>query len=108
MLPLWSNVTASRTQCAPTIRMPDFLTDLEFALEKRLEDVYYLGPLRAYPQRVYNWSGGQPTDMGQAGELVVDALLAARQRGSKDQPGYRRSTDLPWSSTSPGGCRISA
>ena len=67
-----------------------FLTDLEFALEKRLEDIYYLGPLRAFPQRFYNWSGGQPTDMGQAGELVVDALLAARQRGLKISPGYRK------------------
>ena len=67
-----------------------FLTDLEFALEKRLEDVYYLGPLRAYPERVYAWSGAQPTDMGQAGESVVDALLAARQQGMKISPGYRK------------------
>ena len=67
-----------------------FLTDLEFALEKRLEDVYYLGPLRAFPRRFYNWSGGEPTDMGQAGELVVDALLAARQRGLKISPGYKK------------------
>ena len=67
-----------------------FLTDLEFALEKRLEDVYYLGPLRAYPERVYAWSGAQPTDMGQAGESVVDALLAARQQGLKISPGPRK------------------
>ena len=60
-----------------------FLTDLEFALEQRLQDVYYLGPLRAYPQRVYVGSGAQPTDMGQAGESVVDALLAARQRDER-------------------------
>lgn len=60
-----------------------FLTDLEFALEKRLEDVYYLGPLRVYPERVYAWSGAQPTDMGQAGESVVDALLAARQQDER-------------------------
>ena len=66
-----------------------FLTDLEFALEKRLEDVYYLGPLRAYPERAYAWSGAQPTDMGQAGESVVDALLAARQQGLKISPGHR-------------------
>ncbi len=67
-----------------------FLSDLEFALEQRLQDVYYLGPLRAFPQRTYTWSGGEPADMGQAGELVVDALLAARQRGRKISPGYRR------------------
>lgn len=60
-----------------------FLTDLEFALEQRLQKVYYLGPLRAHPQRVYAWSGGQPLDMGEAGKSVVDALLAADQRGQK-------------------------
>ncbi len=60
-----------------------FLADLEFVLEQRLRDVYYLGPLRAYPQRVYVGSGAQPTDMGQAGESVVDALLAARQRDER-------------------------
>ena len=66
-----------------------FLSDLEFALEQRLQNVYYLGPLRTFPQRTYTWSGGEPADMGQAGELVVDALLAARQRGRKISPGYR-------------------
>ena len=66
-----------------------FLTDLEFALERKLQNVYYLGPLRAFPQRVYTWSGGQPLDMGEAGEAVVDALLAARQQDLKISPGYR-------------------
>ena len=58
-----------------------FLADLEFVLEQKLQNVYYLGPLRAFPERVYTWSGGQPLDMGEAGESVVDALLAARQKG---------------------------
>ena len=58
-----------------------FLSDLEFALEQRLGNVYYLGPLRAVPRRVYGWSGAQPSNMGQAGESVVDAILAARERG---------------------------
>ena len=60
-----------------------FLIDLEFALEQRLQNVYYLGPLRAFPQRIYDWSGEEPRDMGEAGELVVGALLAARQRDEK-------------------------
>ncbi len=60
-----------------------FLTDLEFALEQRLRNVYYLGPLRAFPQRIYTRSGEEPLDMGEAGELVVDALLAARQRDER-------------------------
>jgi len=66
-----------------------FLADLEFVLEQKLQNVYYLGPLRAFPQRVYTWSGGQPLDMGEAGEAVVDALLAARQQDLKISPGYR-------------------
>ncbi len=71
-----------------------FLTDLEFALEQRLERVYYLGPLRAHPKRTYTWAGAQPIDMGEAGESVIDALLAARQRNEKISlgKGIRRPT----------------
>ena len=58
-----------------------FVADLELALEERLQRVYYLGPLRAYPLRRYTWTGAQPLDMGRAGESVVDALLASRERG---------------------------
>ncbi len=60
-----------------------FLSDLEFELEQRLQNTFYLGPLRAFPQRLYRWSGGHPLDMGEAGEAVVDALLASRQKGEK-------------------------
>lgn len=67
-----------------------FLADLELALEERLRRVYYLGPLRAYPERRYTWAGAQPTDMGRAGESVVDALLASRERGETISPGYKR------------------
>jgi hypothetical protein len=58
-----------------------FLSDLELAFERRLKSLFYLGPLRAYPERQYPWSGGQPEDMGRAGEQAVNALLASRERG---------------------------
>ena len=58
-----------------------FLSDLEFALEERLSSVYYLGPVRAHPERRYTWTGAQPIGVGQAGESVVDAILASRERG---------------------------
>lgn len=67
-----------------------FLADLELALEERLRHVYYLGPLRAYPERQYTSAGAQPIDMGRAGESVVDALLASRERGETISPGYRQ------------------
>jgi predicted ATPase len=57
-----------------------FLADLQLAFEKAFGQVYYLGPLREYPQRQYTWAGAEPADMGQRGERVVDALLAARER----------------------------
>ncbi len=71
-----------------------FLNDLQLALEERLKNLYYLGPLRAYPERRYPWSGAQPIDMGQAGESVVDAILASRERGEKISRGrgYRKLT----------------
>lgn len=58
------------------------LSDLELALEEELQRIYYLGPLRAYPERTYTWAGAQPSDMGQAGDQAVDAILASRERGN--------------------------
>ena len=63
-----------------------FLADLVLALEQRLDRVAYLGPLRAHPERRYAWTGAQPADMGRAGEAVVDAILAARERDHKISP----------------------
>lgn len=63
-----------------------YLSDLELALENFFsQQVFYLGPLRDYPQRVYNWAGEQPEDVGQKGELAVAALLASRNK----KPGKR-------------------
>ncbi len=58
-----------------------FLSDLELAFEERLRSIYYLGPLRAYPERAYTWAGAQPSDMGHAGEQAVHAILSSRDRG---------------------------
>ncbi len=70
----------------------DFLTDLEFTFEQCLQSVYYLGPLRAYPERFYTWHGFQPRDVGDEGSLAVDALLESRRRGDEipDDKGKRK------------------
>ena len=54
-----------------------FLGDFELAYEKLMDSIYYLGPLREHPRRDYHWSGSSPHDVGQRGELTVDAMLAA-------------------------------
>ncbi|CAG0932497.1 MAG: DUF3696 domain-containing protein [Rhodocyclaceae bacterium] len=68
-------------------RNAGFLSDLELAFEEQLRQVYYLGPLRAYPERTYTWSGAQPSDMGQAGEQAVHAILSSRDKGEKISQG---------------------
>ena len=49
---------------------------LAWGMSQFLEDIYYLGPRRANPHRIYAWSGAEPVDMGRSGELVVDALIS--------------------------------
>ncbi len=67
-----------------------FLADLTLAFEEAMQRIYYLGPLREYPHRIYVWAGEQPQDVGQRGELAVHALLAAERKGIKISPGPRR------------------
>ena len=55
--------------------------DLQYGLESLLRDLYYLGPLRVYPNRIYARTSGQPNDVGRTGESVVDAILLSRERG---------------------------
>lgn len=74
-----------------------FLADLQLAFEDLFTHVYYLGPLREYPQRQYIWGGAQATDMGQRGERVVEALLASRDRGLRVSRGkHKRRRPLEW------------
>jgi len=58
-----------------------FLADLQLGFEVLFSDLKYLGPLREYPKRQYTWGGSEPADMGQRGERVIEAILAARERG---------------------------
>jgi predicted ATPase len=60
-----------------------FLSELQLAFERLFGQLYYLGPLREFPQREYKWKGSEPADMGRRGERVVDAMLAARERGER-------------------------
>jgi len=59
----------------------DFLSDFALQLEAALAGVYYLGPLRDHPKRIYSWSGETPESVGQRGELSVAAILAASAQG---------------------------
>jgi predicted ATPase len=44
-----------------------------------LDRLFYLGPLREFPQRDYLWARSRPSDVGQRGEKAIDAILAATE-----------------------------
>ncbi len=70
------------------------LSDFETEYEALMDRIFYLGPLREYPQRQYGWSGASPDGVGPRGERTVDAILAATAGGEKLKPpgGRRKST----------------
>ncbi len=54
-----------------------YLPDLQLAFENLFRRVHYLGPLRSYPWRVYEWGGEKPLDAGWDGWQAIPALLAS-------------------------------
>jgi predicted ATPase len=58
----------------------DFVQDFSLQMEKLLRSISYLGPLRSKPERLYNWTGGEPESVGYSGEQTIAALLAAKER----------------------------
>lgn len=69
-----------------------FLADFALETERMLAGISYLGPLRNHPQRIYQWSGDTPEDVGQRGESAVAAILAAEQDGRRLNKGPRKPT----------------
>ncbi len=55
------------------------LSNLEQSFENLFQNLYYLGPVREYPSRIYRWSGEKPQDVGKRGEWTIAALLAAQK-----------------------------
>lgn len=57
-----------------------FLSDLAFQMERMLRSIYYVGPLREYPRRLYLWSGEVPDHVGEKGDRAIESILAASER----------------------------
>jgi len=72
-------------------RVENDLQEIEESFYHFFEQIYYLGPLRDYPRRLYSWAGDKPQGVGDRGEDAIAALLASRQQGpaiiiADDQP----------------------
>lgn len=68
----------------------EFLSDFALSTEAALNSIYYLGPLRDHPKRIYSWSGDTPESVGQKGEFTVAAILAASAQQRSLSRGYKK------------------
>jgi predicted ATPase len=67
-----------------------FGADLVLELERMLESIFYVGPLREYPKRLYLWSGDIPEHVGERGDRAIESILAAGDRGFNFEARQRR------------------
>ena len=58
----------------------NFLPQFNLEQENLFRRIFYLGPLRSKPGRIYSWPGDEPDGVGDAGENTVSAILAAKGR----------------------------
>ena len=56
----------------------DILPQFSSVFEKLFLHVYYLGPTRVHPKRLYHWERTHPKEIDLWGDKAVDALLSAR------------------------------
>jgi Uncharacterized conserved protein len=68
----------------------EFLSDFALSTEAALNSVYYLGPLRDHPKRIYSWSGETPESVGQKGEFAIASILAASAQDRKLNRGPKK------------------
>ena len=68
----------------------EFLSDFALQTEAALNHLYYLGPLREHPRRIYSWSGETPESVGQKGEFAIAAILAASAQNRLMNRGPKR------------------
>lgn len=80
----FSDVTLARYQNA------DALAQLPLEVERLLEGLIYLGPLRDPPRRTYHWAGDTVPDVGVRGEYAIAALLAATDAGRQLNRGHKQ------------------
>jgi predicted ATPase len=58
-------------------------------MERMLRSIYYVGPLREYPRRLYLWSGEVPDHVGVKGDRAIESILAAGDRAFNFKPKQR-------------------
>ena len=71
----------------------DLVQDISLAIDRELQALTYLGPLRRQPERDYVWNRAEPGKIGVDGHRAIDALLASATLGSAGSPERNRILD---------------
>ncbi|MDR2981648.1 MAG: DUF3696 domain-containing protein [Puniceicoccales bacterium] len=58
----------------------DYVRALNLAVEQLASRIFYLGPIRKRPSRLYHWSESRINSVGYEGEMTIGALLANANR----------------------------
>lgn len=69
-----------------------FVSDLNLEMSRLLNRIHYVGPLREYPKRLYQWTGEVPVHVGLKGDRAIEAILASRGRMFNFGPRMRRKS----------------
>ena len=75
----------SKNNCygGPTSKTENVLRPVSSAFEELFSHIYYLGPTRVQPKRLYHWEGTHPKEINLWGDKAIDALLSAGVRKLK-------------------------
>lgn len=54
-----------------------FKTGWKMILSQVVPNIYYIGPLRNFPERDYQWKNNIPFEVGKRGEFTIQAIIAS-------------------------------
>lgn len=83
----WTGMEPKKFYDLPSIESLFFVrtsgpVSIEQLISKEFGNLFYLGPLRDYPKRIYLASGEAPRDVGSRGERAADALWLSHRSGA--------------------------
>lgn len=71
--------------------------DFPYEMERLFEKIIYIGPLRRFPERTYEWSWERPSSVWTEWEYVVEVLLSAKNEEIKlNRLKKQHNKDFQW------------
>lgn len=90
-MPMWTRYLWMRHGDKRDIRNYRNVREYTDSLHNYLSNLEFVGPFRAYPERLYFHSGESPLHVGKHGEKAIDILVADEKRRGKKKKGITNS-----------------